>query len=636
MRDPRLEDLPSADPPIRFLAAAPLTWERGVRLGWLVLSDAAPRAPDDSLPALLQSVADSATAAVVQHSAHRRLQAVESALDQSEHAVAILEEGPLDAPGPCIEHVNRAFTQITGYTYDEAVGAALTFLEGDDTDQRLSDKLQRAVEDKRDTVRFRTLNYRKGGSAYVVEWCVTAVRDGSGSIANWIAVQRDLTSSQDVLTGLESRDLFVYYLDRALSSGMSPPPAVLYVGIEDLRGLSQLGFTDRDEVLQALAQRLQTAARQHAVVTRLEGDNFGVLLPQASASDATQHAAHLLQRLSEALHVDRCPVRPMAFLGIARPAPGTKTDAETLLRQARAAHKHVRDQSTPSMQAQARSALFRPAMLQQRQSQNALEEDLRRAIDAEEIVPHFQPILSIEDGTLRGFEALMRWQHPQRGKLQPQAFIGVALQHGLLPRIDRQMIRAVARHMQAWTTQRGPLARELVTTINISALSFQAPGLAAHIQDTVAAIGLDPSCLAIEVTEQALIRNESVARAELQRLREHGVRICIDDFGTKYASFQLLRNLPVQTIKVDRSFIHSLTEDRSAAAIVEAVRDLAAALDLSVVAEGVETSDQLRRLQALGCAAWCVQGFLFERPVPRDEAASFIGGPAPWHELWAL
>lgn len=565
---------------------------------------------------------------------HRR--ALEAALDYSSEAVAITEGGPLSPPGPRITYVNETFCQVTGFQKTDIVGQPLSILEGTGTNPSIQQKLHELTEWDSEIVRFRTLNYRKEGTTYIAEWMLSSLRDEDGDVQNWIAIQRDLTSQRDMVTGLESRDLFFFYVDEALlDADDTGSHVVLYLNLAELRGISNLEYMSRDTLLRKVATRLQNVLPKESIVTRIEGDNFGIFVPVAESGPGPADLARgVLDTTGSPFEIDDRQVRAITYVGVATVNPGDGPRAEVAVNSARIAAGHAQHRQDVKAQQDAQFAVFEPNMREERQARNQLEEELRSAIDRDEIQPEFQPIISLEDGRLRGFEALMRWHHPQRGILLPGDFIDVAIETGLLFHLDRRMLRSVVHEVETWEDRLDAPSPDLDVSVNVSAFSFLEAGFADEVADILDTVTLSPFRLAFEVTEQVLIQDETLARAEIEQLDALDIEIRIDDFGTEYASLALLRDLPVRALKVDQSFIDPLTSNEDARSIIRAVRDLATALDLTVIAEGIETEGQLHQLLELGCEPWHAQGFLFGRPVPPETAQHMMTGNTPLHAWW--
>jgi EAL domain-containing protein (putative c-di-GMP-specific phosphodiesterase class I) len=261
----------------------------------------------------------------------------------------------------------------------------------------------------------------------------------------------------------------------------------------------------------------------------------------------------------------------------------------------------------------ARYELFEPEMGSLARRRLELEQDLRRALERKELELHYQPVINLCDGSLAGFEALLRWQHPTRGWIAPDIFVPVAEETGLIVPVGSWALREACRQLRAWQDD-WPAARDISVSVNLSGRQFKEPGLAAEVESVLIETGLAPECLNLEITETIMMADESGTSAILRELEQLGVTLAIDDFGTGYSSLGTLRHFPVNSLKIDRSFVNGLGAESDDSVIVSGVVGLAHGLGLRVVAEGVETADQLARLHALGCDLG--QGYHFARPLP--------------------
>ena len=422
----------------------------------------------------------------------------------------------------------------------------------------------------------------------------------------------------DPTTGLPNRELLTDRIAHALAS--SRPEAgnqvgVILLDLDRFKVINEsVGHNVGDRLLIAVGQRLVACLRPGDTVARFGGDEFGILLDEVADAD---EARTIAERIGAAL---RAPF-PMgarewfisASIGISLGRPGRATPEE-MLREAEIAM--VRAKSDPST----RHALFEPSMSDQTIERIDLENDLRQAIERGELRLHYQPLVDLATERIVGFEALVRWQHPVRGLVPPSAFIPLAEETGLILPLGRWVLETACRQARTWRDAR-PNGSELFMSVNLSARQFVQPDLVDQVAAILADTGLDPQGLEIEITESVLMDQSEAGIRTLGRLRELGVRLVLDDFGTGYSSLSYLKHLPLDTIKIDRTFVAGLAgvTDRS---IVEAVVALARGLRIGVVAEGIETEAQFRILRDIGCDVG--QGYLFARPLPASEAARLI------------
>ena len=422
----------------------------------------------------------------------------------------------------------------------------------------------------------------------------------------------------DPTTGLPNRELLTDRIAHALSTARpegAGQVGVILLDLDRFKVINEtVGHNVGDRLLVAVGQRLVACLRPGDTVARFGGDEFGIILDEVSSADEARSVA---ERIGSEL---RAPF-PMgarewfisASIGISLGRPGRATPEE-MLREAEIAM--VRAKSDPAK----RHALFEPSMSDQTIERIDLENDLRQGIERGELRLHYQPLIDLATERIIGFEALVRWQHPVRGLVPPMAFIPLAEETGLILPLGRWVLETACRQAKAWHDDQ-PNGPDLFMSVNLSARQF----VQADLVDQVAAIlddtGLDPRGLEIEITESVLMDQSEAGIRTLRRLRQLGVRLVLDDFGTGYSSLSYLKHLPLDTIKIDRSFVAGLANvtDRS---IVEAVVALARGLRIGVVAEGIETDVQRRILRDIGCDVG--QGYLFSRPLPADDAARLV------------
>ena len=424
----------------------------------------------------------------------------------------------------------------------------------------------------------------------------------------------------DPTTGLPNRDLLIDRIGRALASRQSDDAqsvAVILLDLDRFKVINEsLGHVAGDRLLMAVGQRLVHALRPSDTVARFGGDEFGIVLdPVAGATDL--HA--IAERIGAELHAP-FPLNGRdwfvsASMGLAL-AQGERSTPDELLREAEIAM--VRAKVDPVH----RHFVFEPSMSEQTLERVDLESDLRLALERDELRLHYQPIIALDGGRVVGFEALVRWQHPTRGLVPPLAFIPLAEETGLIVPIGKWVLETACRQAARWhRTWRADGGAPLFVSVNLSARQFTQADLVEDVALTLDAAGLDPSALELEITESVVMDQSEAGIRALRDLRALGVRLVLDDFGTGYSSLSYLKHLPLDTIKIDRSFVAGIDAiaDRS---IVEAVIALAHGLGIGVVAEGIETHAQAALLRELGCDLG--QGYLFSRPVPAARTAALL------------
>lgn len=463
-----------------------------------------------------------------------------------------------------------------------------------------------------------------------------AVRNSAGAATRLAGSFSDVTDAKlaDPLTGLPNRLLFLDLLERAIKRTerrKNSMFALLVLGLDRFTVVNDsLGPLTADRLLVAVARRLQSSLRTTDVVThedaaftlaRLAGDEFNVLLDEISdASDAIRVAERLRSALHEPFEVGGQQVFTSATVGIAVSTTSYERPDE-VLRDAGVALHRAKSDGTTAVE------IFDPAMRSRAVSRLQVETDLRQAIEGRTFVVHYQPIISLRTGQIRGFEALVRWRHPARGLVPPGEFIGIAEATGLIGDIGRLTLAESCRQMASWQKRFGPTA-PAVMCVNVSSRQFADANLMSEIEAILKQTGLEASSLKLEITESAFIDDIPAAQVIVSRARSIGIEWSLDDFGTGYSSLSHLHRLHVGTLKVDRSFVGRIgSEDARGLEMVQGIVSLAHNLGMDVVAEGVETVEQVAHLLALGCEY--AQGYYFSRPVETVEADRLIDRQ-PW------
>ena len=409
-------------------------------------------------------------------------------------------------------------------------------------------------------------------------------------------------ATYDALTDLPNRMLFRQRLDDALK-WLRPADriAVLYLDLDFFKHVNDsLGHPVGDELLKAVAQRLHACVKQGDTVARLGGDEFAIIQHGiAEPDDTTALTTCILEALRKPYDLDGHQLVADASIGIAI-APDDGHEPDQLLKNA--------DLALYGAKADGRGTyrFFEPEMDARVKARRALEEDLRKALARGEFELHYQPLLDLRTNRIRTCEALIRWNHPQRGLIPPGEFIGLAEETGLIVPIGEWVLRQACAHAAEWP-------REISVAVNLSAVQFKLPSLSQLVVGALAAAQLEPRRLELEITESVLVQNSAAVSSTLRELHELGVRFAMDDFGTGYSSLGYLRNFPLDKIKIDRTFVSDLTDAETSASIVRAIVGLATSLNMTTAAEGVETEQQLAALRAAGCTE--IQGFLFSRPL---------------------
>jgi diguanylate cyclase (GGDEF)-like protein len=426
------------------------------------------------------------------------------------------------------------------------------------------------------------------------------------------AVHRAL---HDPLTGLANRVLFRERLDHALArcSRLGKDVGVLFVDVDDFKEVNdQLGHAHGDELLVTLATRLRTLLRVEDTAARLGGDEFAVLLEDVvDGAEAVQVAERLLEELQRPVRIGGQDVTVGASVGIAT----GRRDADQLLRNADFAMYQAKADG------RGRYALFEAEMHAAALSRLSLAADLRKAVANGELFLHYQPVVRVSTGEICGVEALLRWEHPERGVIQPNDFIPLAEQQRLIVPIGLWVLREACRQGVEWH-RRWP---QLRVGVNVSGVQMTDPDLVQDIEAALADSGIAPECLVLELTETVLMQNVDATAERLHQIRRLGPEISVDDFGTGYTSLQYLQRFPIDSLKVARTFIDGLDGSDDRARLGRAIVDLGLSLGMIVIGEGVERPEQLAALNALGCDF--AQGFLLARPMPAGDVSALLSQP---------
>lgn len=423
----------------------------------------------------------------------------------------------------------------------------------------------------------------------------------------------------DTLTGLPNRTLFLDRLDLTLKQQRRDPKrtfAVLFLDLDGFKTINDsLGHAAGDELLIEFGKRLSMFLRPGDSVARLGGDEFAILLTDISGiNEATRVAERIHELLSLKFVIGDKDVYATASIGIAVSSEPKYEKPGDLLRDADMAMYRAKSSRTGSY------SVFHSVMYESALQRLELETDLRSALNRNELVTYYQPIVSLDQLQVMGFEALLRWFHPVRGVIGPDVFIPLAEKCGLIGPLSWWVMRDACRQMRDWQSS-DPRFAKLSISINISSRLFGEPEFAARTADILEKTGLRPESLHLEITENALLQHESTTVAELTALRELGVKFHLDDFGTGYASLSYLNRFSYDTIKIDRSFIASSDATRGRR-IIDALISLSTVLGMDVIAEGVETEEQAQKLRDLNCRV--AQGFLFSKPLPSDLARAYL------------
>jgi len=531
-----------------------------------------------------------------------------------------------DAQGR-IESVNPAFTQITGYTEDEAIGNTPRILKSNHHDAAFYQEMWRSIE-RTGQWSGEIWNRRKGGEVFLESQTIQRI-DSDDGIERYVAVFNDITEQRrkdkhiehlafhDSLTGLANRSLLADRLKQAIAlvNRTGGALAVVLVDLDNFKNVNDsFGHDQGDDLLKVVAERLQMEVRSTDTVARLGGDEFVLVLqPCGRPEEIAAVAERVISQIAAPIELSGLCLRVGASVGIAV-YPNDSADAAGLMKIADAAMYDAKAVGKGTYR------FFNASMTDRAQARLHLEMDLRKAVEQNEFELYYQPKMCLPLGSPCGAEALIRWRHPERGLVPPMAFIPIAEETGLIEPIGDWVLEEACRQLSVWKRSGNGLPS---LAVNVSALQLRQGTLARKIQELLERHQLTGDALEIELTESAVMRNPDQAIENMSALQALGVRISVDDFGTGHSSLAYLKRLPLDTLKIDRSFVKEAHHDEESAVICSAIVGLARNLKLGVVAEGVETSEQLAFLRKQGCTV--AQGYYFSRPLPIDELESWLG-----------
>ena len=545
-----------------------------------------------------------------------------AAIMESSHDAVI----STDARG-VVSSWNSGATNMYGYTAAEIEGRPVTVLEPPDRRGEIDAYLDRIRKGER-VVRYETVRMRKDGSMVEVAVAASPIRDGLGELTGVASIARDITdrkraqelivfqSFHDHLTGLPNRALLMERLNGCLGKARRAGRllAVLFLDLDLFKTVNDgFGHQAGDAVFQEIARRLLLCVRDDDTVARIGGDEFVVLLPEiAKAEDAMVVARKLLEAVAQPFTTAGRRVDLTTSIGISV-YPDDGQDAESLLRSADNAMSRAKSRGRNNFQ------LSIPELTEEAAQRLTLQAGLRQAIEREELVLHYQPVLSLITGRIVEMEALVRWQHPEKGLIMPAAFIDVAEKAGMMVPLGDWVMGKAARQARRWQEMGFP---ELRIAINLSPSQFHERNLVTSVRKALDESQIKPETLELEITEGVAMEDADVTVANLLALRDLKVGVSIDDFGTGYSSLSYLKRFPVTTLKIDRSFVTDVVTNSADAGIVRAVVAMAHGLKLNVIAEGVETKEQFAYLRENGCDA--LQGYWFSRPLAVDKVDGLL------------
>ena len=535
-----------------------------------------------------------------------------------------------------VTYMNVVAEHMTGWSTKEAAGHLLEevfqIIDGV-THKPSPNPMELAIQ--RNNAVGQTANcilVRRDGHECAIEDSAAPIHDRNGQITGAVIVFHDVSMARamvlemshlaqhDVLTDLPNRLMLNDRITQAISLARRNRNqlALLFLDLDGFKRINDsLGHTIGDRLLQSVAARLPTCVRKSDTVSRQGGDEFVILLPEvAHAEDAAVSAEKILTELKKTHNVGEHCLHVTGSIGIST-YPDHGEDAETLIKNADTAMYHAKEKGRDNCQ------FFRPDMSLQAVERQSLEGQLRYALERQQLLLHYQPKVNLVTGAITGVEALVRWQHPERGVLFPDQFLSIAEDSGMILAIGRWVLREACRQTREWLDAGLPA---VPVAVNISSLEFRSEQFVESVQDALKSASLDSRYLELELTESVLMRDADSTADGLGQLKAMGVRLTVDDFGTGYSSLSYLTRFPIDTLKIDRSFVDKIMGGADDAIVVSAVISMGSNLKHTVIAEGVETVEQLAFLQSHGCHEG--QGYYFARPVGAQQFAHLLETPA--------
>ncbi|MBN1958589.1 MAG: EAL domain-containing protein [Desulfuromonadales bacterium] len=530
-------------------------------------------------------------------------------------------------PAGRILTVNHAFCEITGYAEEEVIGQTPSLLKSGRHD---SDFYQQMWQQLSRTGRWRgeVWNRRKTGEIYPELLTISSIKNDDGDVVNFVGVFSDITSLKRAaeklehqahhhpLTGLPNRLLLHARLEHSIQYAKREKiqGAVLFIDLDNFKRINDsLGHNAGDEVLKEVASRLQEHSREVDTVAHIGGDEFVIVMQKIrSIEDVTARAKVILISLQRPFYVDGFELYISASIGIVE-FSGVSDDIEALLKNADTAMYKAKEAGKNNYQH------YLPEFTENAVEKVLLESHLRRALERNELILHYQPQLSLAEGTIVAVEALVRWDHPEIGLVMPDKFIPLSEESGLIIPIGEWVLRTACRQLMAWRAQGFGLAR---IAVNLSGKQIQLQKLPQVIQDILDETGCPAEALELEITESFMMQHPEQSITVLRKIRDLGVELSIDDFGTGHSSLNYLRRLPINRLKIDRSFVWDIHENPEGEAIVKAIIAMGHSLDLAITAEGIETEEQRLFLDKEGCDDG--QGFLFSKALPAEQIEAVL------------
>ena len=549
--------------------------------------------------------------------AEQNLRIHQRAMEQSSNGILICDAGVDGLP---IAYVNPAFERITGYPAEEAIGRSCRFLQGADTGQDGLLEIRSAIRERREGHAL-LRNYRKDGTLFWNDLRIAPVRDENDAVTHFVGVQSDISerirhetalafqASHDTLTGLPNRHLLEDRLQQAISMSQrnGQSVGVVFIDLDHFKVFNDsIGHGAGDRILQMLTERFSACIRDFDTLARFGGDEFVLVCPNlADPAVLVGIVERLYVAMRQPICIEGQDVQAGASIGIAL-YPNDGDSCSDLIKCADIAMYQAKAMGRGNYQ------FYAPELGRRTSERLNTENQLRRALDQGEFELYYQPKVSSLSGRVSGMEALIRWNHPQRGLVPPLEFIPIAESTGLILPLGRWILSTACRQLVAWAAS--PEQAHWSIAVNVSARQFRQSDFVQTVEQALRDTGANPQRLELELTESLLVDDVEGVIARMSALKALGVRFSLDDFGTGYSSLSMLKRLPLDQLKIDRAFVRDLLHDPQDANIVKAIVTLGVAMNLQVIAEGVETAEQRDALVNLGCTHF--QGYLFGRPAP--------------------
>jgi len=551
----------------------------------------------------------------------------DAVLDSTDLLMVVLD------PGGRVVRFNRAAGHLTGYSAPEAIGKIFweVFTAPEDA-ETVREIIANPASEASGNQHEHSWLTRHGARPYIA-WSITPLRDKAGTLRYTVVTAIDISQRRaleeqlvhdafhDSLTGLPNRALVLDRLGMVIRQTIRRRAhkfGVLFVDMDRFKIINDsMGHLEGDRFLIEISRRLEKCVRPGDTVARFGGDEFTILVDDVKGvADCTLVANRIQQQLATPIQIGGQDVFMSASIGIAMSDTGYER-AEDVLRDADIAMYRAKARGGSSYE------VFDRSMHSHAVDLLRMEIELRRAIERNEFQIHYQPVVTLTEGRITGFEALIRWNHPDRGLVPPAEFIRMAEETGMIIEIDRYVLREACRQLKDWRT-RLPGREDLSISVNLSVKQFSRTDLADHVRNAIRQAGLEPGALRLEITETVLLDSSPSATDQLEILHKEGFRIYLDDFGTGYSSLSYLHRFPVDTLKIDRSFVMGMGADGGGREIIRTIVALAQNLDLHVIAEGVETAVQRDALRELRCEY--AQGYMFSKPVDSKKAEALLNG----------